>query len=219
MTTTTLTSNGSRRTLAAEIDRLDDILDGLSNSLSEAVADAIKTTAGQELRQAAREAVREALAQRGEERVTAQSANRNPTAAPVPAGGRLVHLAAWVEGWAARWGHSFRHVRGRTGAFVNQVAQAGRAGLTQLGALALLLLALLWQWRWHLLLAAGAGLMLGLLTLLAGPWLGVLVAGASGFGLTLRLALRLAPRPVPAGLDRTPDPTAARQISVPSLGG
>src|SRR5260370_39133995 len=52
MTTTTTTSNGraARKSLAEQIDRLDNLLEGLSENLTEAVGDAVRAavvTAGQ----------------------------------------------------------------------------------------------------------------------------------------------------------------------------
>ena len=57
MTLVQASVNGSRKSLASQIDRLDSILDGLSEGLNEAVADAVQRGVGQ----ATREAVRGAL--------------------------------------------------------------------------------------------------------------------------------------------------------------
>src|SRR5215470_505536 len=60
MTTTTAT-NGVRKTLASQLDRLDSILDGLSDALNEAVATAVEGAVERAVRQAVGEAVRETL--------------------------------------------------------------------------------------------------------------------------------------------------------------
>src|SRR5215831_1476570 len=60
MTTATAT-NGVRKTLASQLDRLDSILDGLSEALNGAVASAVEGAVERAVRQAVGEAVRETL--------------------------------------------------------------------------------------------------------------------------------------------------------------
>src|SRR5262249_51640783 len=57
----TTTTNGVRKTLASQLDRLDSILDGLSDGLSEAVSTAVEGAVGRAVKQAVGEAVRETL--------------------------------------------------------------------------------------------------------------------------------------------------------------
>jgi hypothetical protein len=58
----TITTNGQvRKTLAAQLDRLDSILDGLSAGLNEAVASAVGGAVERAVKQAVGEAVRETL--------------------------------------------------------------------------------------------------------------------------------------------------------------
>ena len=59
--TTATTTNGVRKTLASQIDRLDSILDGLSENLNQAVADAVQGAVGLAVRQAVGQAVKEAV--------------------------------------------------------------------------------------------------------------------------------------------------------------
>src|SRR5262249_58858200 len=57
----TTTTNGVRKTLASQIDRLDSILDGLSDGLNEAVATAVEGAVGRAVEVAVRQAVGEAV--------------------------------------------------------------------------------------------------------------------------------------------------------------
>src|SRR5262245_50307065 len=57
----TTTTNGVRKTLASQLDRLDSILDGLSDGLNEAVATAVEGAVERAVRQAVGEAVKETL--------------------------------------------------------------------------------------------------------------------------------------------------------------
>src|SRR5436305_7126922 len=59
--TTATTTNGVRKTLASQLDRLDSILDGLSEGLNEAVATAVEGAVERAVRQAVGEAVKETL--------------------------------------------------------------------------------------------------------------------------------------------------------------
>ena len=59
--TTATTTNGVRKTLASQIDRLDSILDGLSEGLNEAVATAVQGAVELAVRQAVGQAVKEAV--------------------------------------------------------------------------------------------------------------------------------------------------------------
>src|SRR5215472_9660383 len=60
MTTATAT-NGVRKTLASQLDRLDSILDGLADALNGAVASAVEGAVERAVKQAVGEAVRETL--------------------------------------------------------------------------------------------------------------------------------------------------------------
>src|SRR4051794_31444145 len=59
--TTTPTNGQERKTLAAQLDRLDSILDGLSDALNGAVATAVEGAVERAVKQAVGEAVRETL--------------------------------------------------------------------------------------------------------------------------------------------------------------
>src|SRR5262249_11582887 len=59
--TTATTTNGVRKTLASQIDRLDSILDGLSENLNQAGADAVQGAVELAVRQAVKEAMQAIL--------------------------------------------------------------------------------------------------------------------------------------------------------------
>jgi hypothetical protein len=201
MTTLMTTTSGSRRTLAHEIDRLDEILNGLSDNLGEAVGDAVRVAASQDLRQAAREAIRDALTERDLITTASQKAEKQqfvPTPSPVASGGWLVKKAFVVEGWIAQAGSGLRSCQGWLQA---RCADLGRACLglwnrarPSLG-IVVVIGTLLWLLRWHLLLGIGGALLLGVTALLSGPAVAMVAATVGGFVLTFLAAVRVMPFP------------------------
>jgi hypothetical protein len=61
MTTTTNANGTTRKSLAAQIDRLDSVLDGLADGINETVVDAVQAAVGQAVRQAVQAALTEVL--------------------------------------------------------------------------------------------------------------------------------------------------------------
>jgi hypothetical protein len=201
MTVTNTTSGSPRKTLATQLDRLDSILDGLSDGLSEAVATAVEGAVERAVGHAVSEAVKETLqavvaellsnadlltALRGVLPTAPPQTSTDPREPPkglfrracdgVKAGlGAASTACGCVVGQAAR---------------VKPVARAG------------------WQlarkFKGRVLAACGAGITAGVVTLGAGPWLGVAAASVGGFCATLvaqaRNALRslFCPSPAPA---------------------
>jgi hypothetical protein len=62
MVTTTPTNGQMRKTLASQLDRMDQMLDGLSEGLNDAVAQAVRDAVGQAVRAAVQQALSEILA-------------------------------------------------------------------------------------------------------------------------------------------------------------
>jgi hypothetical protein len=200
----TTTTNGVRKTLASQIDRLDSILDGLSDGLNEAVATAVEGAVGRAVevavRQAVGEAVRETLQAVIKEVVTnpdllaaARTLLAPGTAADVPADlperprGLFRRACDKVKAGVAAAGSACAAVAGQA-AGVKAVARAAW-GLTK-------------KFKGRVLAACGVGLAAGAATLLAAPWLGVLSASVAGFFSTLAVSARNALRglfaPAPA---------------------
>ncbi len=176
-------AGAARRSLAAEIDRLDGILDGLSDGLDSAVAQAVRAALARELAPAAREAVRAALAEGSAPRAGVT-------------GGWLVRAAVWVEAGLAWCLACLVLLRGRAADQLAASAKLGRAGLARargLWAAAVREWPSWWALRWHALGAAGAGLLAALLALLGGPAVAIALAGLGGAAVALPLLRRLLP--------------------------
>jgi hypothetical protein len=195
---TTTTNGQERKTLASQLDRLDSILDGLSDALNGAVASAVEGAVERAVRQAVSEAVKETVQALLTEVLTnpdllaafrgvAPAAPPQTTASPpeprkglfrracdgVQAGlGVAAGACGSVLGLA---GTAFAYAGGQA-AGVQAVARAG------------------WQlakkFKGRLLAACGVGVAAGVITYLAGPWLGVAAASAGGFFATLAVQAR-----------------------------
>jgi hypothetical protein len=200
----TTTTNGVRKTLASQIDRLDSILDGLSDGLNEAVATAVEGAVGRAVRQAVGEAVRETLQAVIAEVVSnpdllaaartllapgspADVPPDNPTTSSERPRGLFRRAGEKVQAGVAIAANACAAVAGQA-AGVKAVARGGWR--------------LAKQFRGRVLVACGVGLAAGAATLLAAPWLGVAAASVVGFFSTLAVSARNALRglfaPAPA---------------------
>jgi hypothetical protein len=198
--TTATTTNGVRKTLASQIDRLDSILDGLSENLNQAVADAVQGAVGLAVRQAVGQAVKEAVqavlaevltnadllaAVRGILPVTpSPDVTIDPPERPR---GLFRRAGDGLKAGLAAAGTACAAVAGQA-AGVKAAVRAGW-GLTK-------------RFKGRVLAACGVGVAAGAATLLAAPWLGVAAASVVGFCGTLavkaRDALRSLVAPAPA---------------------
>jgi hypothetical protein len=195
MTTTTI--NGQmRKTLASQLDRLDAILDSLSIGLNEAVATAVEGAVERAVRQAVGQAVRETLqtviaealtnpnlhaALRGTLPVAAAVDTAEPPERPP---GLLRRDCDGVKAGLAAAGTT---LAGQT-AGVKAVARSGWR--------------LASRFKGRVLAACGVGVAAGVVTYVAGPWLGIAAGWLSGFAVSLavqaRNALRRLFAPAPA---------------------
>jgi hypothetical protein len=211
MTTSTNNNRPQRQTLASQIDRLETILSGLPESLGQTVAEAVHDAVGK----AVELAVREVLT--NPDLLRALQAQAAPTAEPAKAaqdgslskslgqawqktrdnaawagekvgqqaaavGGWLSRTCAWVGGWL------------QTGWAWASVA-CGRvvAGVAAMcGALPALLM-LLWAYRRPVLVALTVGLVIGLGSYWAGPFVASFLSGLLAFvgALVVNLVRRL----------------------------
>ena len=189
---TTTTNGQTRKTLASQLDRLDSILDGLSDGLNEAVATAVQGAVELAVRQAVGQAVKEAMQAILTELLTnadllnalravlpaAQSAQ--PTPNPLePPKGLLGRACAWVKAGMVRAAHSCASVLGQLAGATRGVRAAWQ---------------LTWRFKGRVLAACGVGVAAGIVTLWAGPWLGVAAAWVGGFVTTLAVQGRNALR-------------------------
>src|SRR5262249_33489633 len=116
-------------------------------------------------------------------------------AGSVPPGGWQVKAATRVEAWASAWMTALSRGRTWSGTHLATASRVCRDGLVWAWVMVRVVLPWGWRRRGPLLAAAGGGLLLGLLTLFGGLWVGTFVSIAGGFWLTLQLALYLAPPP------------------------
>jgi hypothetical protein len=179
MTATTVNGN-ARKSLAEQIDRLDDILGGMAEGLQGAVADAVK----QAVTVAVQEAVRGVLAElltnpdlmallRGAVPAAAQATLQaaGPDARPA-APPRLARVKSWVGG----------KVRGLWGA-CRAAALVARRFVARCRAR----LAMARRFKGQLLASAGVGVLAEVAACYAGPWLSALAGGHGGFATALAM--------------------------------
>src|SRR4051812_24061213 len=104
-TTNTTTTNGGvvRKTLASQIDRLDNLLEGLPENLNEAVADAVRGTMAAVVREAVQVAVHEILT--SAELQQRLQATLNPKPAKAQRGSITQTVVSWTAWLAALAGH------------------------------------------------------------------------------------------------------------------
>jgi hypothetical protein len=188
----TTTTNGQvRKTLASQIDRLDSILDGLSENLNEAVATAVQGAVELAVRQAVGQAVKEAVQAVLVEvltntdllatlRAVLPSAPADNTSDPPERPKGLFRRACEkVKAGLVAVGTACTAVLGQV-AGVKTVARAAW-GLTK-------------KFKGRVLAACGVGVAAGVVTYLAGPWLGVAAGWLSGFAVSLAVQARNALR-------------------------
>lgn len=185
MTTATSTNGRGRKSLASQIDRLDQVLDGLAENLNEAVATAVK------------EAVQATLVELVTNPVVrARLQGTVPPAAP-PAkpslAGRLGQALGRVQGWVGARLAAAREAAGRLISRGRQtcaaVGRQARQGFVTL----LTRLVLVRRYAAQLLAALAVGLAVGVAAYFAGPWLSATVGTAGGFvtALTVRAGVWL----------------------------
>ena len=177
--TATIPTNGSmRKTLASQLDRMDQMLDGLSEGLNEAVAAAVQEAVGQAVRAAVQQALAEVLANA---ELRQRLAMGDGLAAPAAAAPPPQETAAPTRpgapapppptrggfGGAVRraWSWACGAVTGATLAVCRPVAQAARRGWRAAAALALRL----WAWQGPALEGLCAAAALSVLVPLAWP--------------------------------------------------
>jgi hypothetical protein len=200
----------ARKSLADQIDRLDNILDGLAESLNESVADAVKDVIAQVVGRAVETAVKEVLSS-PELLHAALEKHAPPAPSPqsaAPKTDRRSITDSLKRGWSWLCGEATQaasHVKKTLGQGMSWCAEkvhkcfaalwnrrqgwvAACAGaLTAMGGVGLAL----WQFRWSCSIALAAGLLVGLCGYLAGPVFCALLSGLGGMAATLSAMLLL----------------------------
>jgi hypothetical protein len=195
---TTLSTNGrsERKSLASQLDRLDQILDGLADGLNEAVAQAVKEAVVVAVEAAVRELLASAELQRRlhpEPATRPGLVRRAAKALAARAAGVATACWSWVTTVAGRGREKAaeavaalrqgqdelagRILRGMS-AFARRMCQASFMVARQVRRL-----------RRPLLVALGSGLVIGVGCYLAGPAVASTVSGLAGFAGTLAASL------------------------------
>jgi hypothetical protein len=171
MTTNTTPANGKvRRTLAEQIDRLDQVLDGLAENLNEAVADAVKAATTQAVQQAVHQALAEVLT--NPDVLTLLGGAARLHAPPHADGNKVGFVRAWV-------GKKLQAVREACGVGMS-LALWTMSGLVER-------LQCVWQYRTQVLVGLGVGAAVGVAGYFAGPWVSGVLTGLAGFASALAI--------------------------------
>jgi len=180
MTTAVETPNGRvRKTLASQLDRLDQILDGLSTALNESVADAVERGVARVLTEILTNPdIADRLRAPGMPPVAAHESTDSTSPPPPAHPGSLSKMTGALRAGCG-------HVKRACGAVVRQasvLAGSGRSLLTTL-------------FNGRLLALAGALAGMGLVVFFAGPRLPLLITAAVGWVSTLIARTRTSLRP------------------------
>jgi hypothetical protein len=176
---TTLNTNGRvRKSLAEQIDRLDQILDGLAEGLNEAVAMAVKEAIGVAVKEAVQAVLTEVLTNAAiREKLGSMAPPSVPVAAPKPS------LFQRFGRSGARFGRRLKALGQAVTTLPRQAGQGLAAllrrmwrGCTALGTC----VQLLRQFEVQFVTALGLGVVAGLAAYLAGPWLAASVSALGG---------------------------------------
>jgi len=184
--TTKVNMNGqARKSLAEQIDRLDEMLDGLADGLNDAIAAAVKDAVGIAVQQAVQVVMREMLN-------SPELLTRLGAAVPVAAPAQENALKP-KGSWKQRWFGVCKTLAGRLSAL--RLWCGGRLQGVRSQASGLLQQArMLVRFRNQLLVAAGIGMTVGITAYMAGPWLSAAAGGIGGFAASLAVQLGLSLR-------------------------
>jgi hypothetical protein len=184
--TTKVNMNGqARKSLAEQIDRLDEMLDGLADGLNDAIAAAVKDAVGMAVQQAVQVVMREMLSS---PELLARLGAAVPAAAPAQE-----KTPKAKASWKRRWLGVYKTLAGRLNAgriWCGRRLQGVRSQASGLLQQARILV----RFRNQFLVAASIGLTVGVMAYMAGPWLSAAAGGLGGFAASLAVQLGLSVR-------------------------
>jgi hypothetical protein len=190
--TTKATMNGqARKSLAEQIDRLDEMLDGLADGLNDAVAAAVKDAVGVAVQQAVQAVMREML-------TSPELLTRLGGAIPIAAPAQEKAPKAKAS-WKRHWLGVCKTLAGRLNdgrLWCGRRLEGVRSQASGLLQQARMLV----RFRNQVLVAAGVGLTVGAAAYMAGPWLSAAASGIGGFAASLAVQLGLSLRRLLAAL-------------------
>jgi hypothetical protein len=186
----TTNANGrQRKSLASQLDRLDEMLDGLGENLNDAVADAVKGAVALAVQEAVRAALTEVLSNPA---ILAKLQAAQPAPAPT-LGEQLASCGSWLAAKANSAGACVRsgwsRLRALGAALVGHATQGAGVMLEATFRKACQVVGQcrpLWRLRCRIAVALAVGLVLGVLGFhAAGPLLAGTTTGVCGFVVTL----------------------------------
>jgi hypothetical protein len=175
---TTLNTNGRvRKSLAEQIDRLDQILDGLAEGLNEAVAMAVKEAIGLAVKEAVQAVLTEVLTNTAiREKLGGMTPPSVPVAAPKPSlRQRFGQAGARIGQRLKTFGQAVTTLPRQAGQTLAALLRRTWQGCSALGTW----VQLFRQFEMQFVTALGLGVAAGLAAYMAGPWL---AAGVSALG-------------------------------------
>jgi hypothetical protein len=185
---TNVNTNGQRKTLASQLDRLDTILDTLDEGLQEAVASAVQEAVGVAVREAIKGLVAEVLT--NPDLLSQVRTLLTPVIvknAPKP-GATGEKLQAAVK---ERFAQSWSGIKGRVSATKQTCGQVLRRIGRWTGKL-LSRVRVLGQFKRQLLLSTGVGVAAGVVSYFAGPYVAAAAGWLGGFVTTIGVQAALA---------------------------
>lgn len=193
--TTTMNSNGQqRKTLAAQIDRLDTMLDGLADNLNDAVAEAVKGAVALAVQEAVRAVLTEAMSNPvllARLRATAPVTQPANVVATPSLGQRLASGWRWL---GARCRAAWQLLRAANNSGPLLAAQLGAAAVVQTRRKIIQVRERcrpLWRFKFQLAAALAVAGALGIAGYFAGPVLAAATSAVCGFVVTLTLQTSL----------------------------
>jgi hypothetical protein len=177
--TITNTNGRVRKSLAEQIDRLDQILDGLADGLNDAVAMAVKEAVGVAVKEAVKAVFTEVLTNPAVAAKLLGATVQPSTETPKP--GRLRLLGAWIGRRTQAVCHTVATLIGTTCQACRTLIRRTGQGIVSVWAR----VRVLRHFKVQLLTAVAVGTAAGIAAYLAGPWLAAGVSAAGGFAMTL----------------------------------
>lgn len=183
-------TNGTRKTLSEQIDRLDAMLDGLADAIPEAVADAVRAAVAVAVREAVQNAITEVLTN-PEVLVRIREASTPPAPTVVAPITCPPSSASRIPSRLRLW-YSLAHARcTQARAVVADRLRSARAWAGRQVELAR-------RWRKPIVAGLGLGVTVALIAYLLGPLAASLLCAASAFSLVLVVAVLASKHPRPS---------------------
>jgi len=193
------TMNGtSRKSLASQLDRFDQMLDGLSEAIPEVVAETVRVATMQAVREAVEAAVTEVLTNpviRDKIQAAQPITEQDAVSTTQVAWQRVRQMWQGVRRCVTQMVDHCRNPVRQARTYAVSLWQRARAGITAIWNK----VELVHCFRTEIVTALGVGIGLAAVALVAGPWIAALLSGIGGFGSALAVQAGLWLRKMTAG--------------------